>query len=50
MTIAVGSRRRPLDANDISLDGQRFLAAVHPEGAQSPAVTFVSNRTAALKK
>ena len=31
MTVAVGSRKRPLDANDISLDGQRFLAAVHPE-------------------
>jgi hypothetical protein len=35
---------------DGSPDGQRFLAAVHPEGAQSPTMTLVSNWTATLKK
>jgi Tol biopolymer transport system component/predicted Ser/Thr protein kinase len=43
-------KSEPSDANDISPDGQRFLAAVHPEGAQGPTVTLVSNWTATLKK
>jgi Tol biopolymer transport system component len=40
----------PAVMGDIAPDGERFLLALPPEGAQNPPITLVSNWPAALKK
>ncbi len=39
-----------VETDDITPDGERFLMAVHPEGAQNTSITLVSNWTAGLKR